>query len=44
MGGDGDLLGSASCPWVGKKQAKLLPEICFLATLSAPGMGALAEL
>jgi len=44
MWGDGDLLGSASCQWVGTKQVKLQPEICLLATLSAPGMGALAEL
>lgn len=44
MWGEGDLLGSASCPWVGKKQAKLRPESCLLATLSAPGTGALAEL
>ena len=31
-GGGGDLLGPASCQWVGTKQAKLQPEVCLLAT------------
>lgn len=44
MWGDGLLLGSASCQWVGTKQVKLQPETCLLVALAAPGIGALAGL